>query len=231
MNYKLPEAFLVDMDGTMLDTEKYWMSAEEEVVAKYGKELSHELALEFVGTDIAVSAQIMIDRLGIEGVSVQELVDQISTKVNEKFRSEPLPWREGAVELIKFANKNGVPIALVTSSYSTMAGIFTEEAKKVDGTGFRFFVAGDQVDRLKPDPQPYQMAAQRLGVNIENCIIIEDSNAGTQAAIASKAHVIAIPFMTALKDYKGISWLNSINELTPELIDRILDGENVNLIN
>lgn len=228
MSYRVPKAFLVDMDGTMIDTEKFWVQSEAETAQKYGKVMPHELSIELIGVSVAHSGQVIVDALGLD-ITVDEFVEDMINNVVRHMLSDELIWRPGAKELLKYANENKIPIVLVTSSYTRLASIFVDKAKEVDGKGFDFYIAGDKVQNPKPHPEPYLTAAEKLGVNIEECIILEDSNSGINAGKASGGKTIAIPFMSKLEPIEGISWINSITELTPEIMDRVLSGELVDL--
>ncbi|QPK93696.1 HAD family phosphatase [Actinomyces sp. zg-332] len=229
MSYKNPQAFLVDMDGTMVDSEKFWVKSEAEVVSRYGKVMPEELSLKLIGTSAKQLGKTIVEYLDID-VDSDRITEEIIECVENKMLSESLEWRPGAKELLIYANKNEIPIVLVTSSHSRLAKIFVEKAKKIDGKGFNFYIAGDHVQYPKPNPQPYEIAAEKLGVDISQCIILEDSNSGIKAGASSGGRTVAIPFMGKLEHIENISWVKSIKDLTPERIDIILSGENIDLL-
>ena len=111
----LPAAVLWDMDGTLVDTEPYWIQAEHELVAAHGGEWNDEFAHQLVGNALEVSAQLIIDKSGIS-LSVPEIVDALLGRVIAQVERR-VPWRPGARELLLELGALGVPSLLVTMSW------------------------------------------------------------------------------------------------------------------
>lgn len=190
---RLPAAVLWDMDGTLVDTEPYWIRAEAELVRSYGGVWTEEDGLQLVGSGLWDSAAVF-QRAGVE-LSADEIVHHLTGRVREQIVAEGAPWRPGARELLREIREAGVPTGLVTMSLRAMA----EDI--VAATGFEAFdvlVAGDMVDHPKPHPEPYLRAAERLGVDITACIALEDSPPGVASAAASGAFALGIPHIASL---------------------------------
>lgn len=183
----LPQAVLWDMDGTLVDTEPYWIATEFELAERYGGSWSEAHALNLVGNDLLVSAHYIREHMGIDVPPeqiVQELLDGVVSKVEQS-----VPWRPGAVELIAWLREEGVPCGLVTMSYDRfVAPILAQLPPET----FRVVVTGDRVEQGKPHPEPYLTAAAALGLAPEDCLAIEDSNTGAKSAEAAGCLVLVV---------------------------------------
>jgi len=178
------------MDGTLVDTEPYWMSAESALVTSYGGTWSHEDGLQLVGSGLWHSARI----LQAKGVDLgeQEIIDLLTQHVTDKLVDDGIPWRPGARELLLGLRDAGIKTGLVTMSLSSMAH---HVADRLGFVGFDVVVGGDDVTHSKPHPEPYLKAADLLGVNIADCCALEDSEPGIASASASGAVTVGVPFM------------------------------------
>lgn len=190
-----PAAVLWDMDGTIVDTEPYWMRAEEELVARFGGTWTHEDGLKMVGNGLSISAKILQDA-GVE-LSVDEIIQDLTDRVQQLLDSEGVPWRPGARELLAELSERNIPTALVTMSWASMA---EQVIGLVGFDAFDVLVAGDHVTNPKPHPEAYHLAAALLGVPIEQCVAFEDSVPGVAAAAASGAVTIAVPHIVNIPE-------------------------------
>jgi HAD superfamily hydrolase (TIGR01509 family) len=181
-------AVLWDMDGTLVDTEPYWIEAEFELVEMYGGAWSREHALNLVGNDLLVSAAYIREHGGVDlppEVIVEELLDRVVARVEQR-----VPWRPGAVDLLAELRANRVPCALVTMSYQRfVAPILAGLPDKV----FSAMVTGELVSYGKPHPEPYLTAARLLDVPPERTLAIEDSSTGARSAVAAGCTVLVVP--------------------------------------
>lgn len=182
------QAVLWDMDGTIVDTEPYWFAAEYEVVAQHGDSWSDEHARSVVGFDLLDSGKYMIEHGGVR-LTPHEIVEMMLDSVVANLKRE-VPWRPGARELLEDVRNVGIPTALVTMSWSRFAN---EVVNALPAGAFDVSVVGDDVERGKPHPDPYLLAAERLGVDITKCLAIEDSPTGVASALAAGATVLAVP--------------------------------------
>lgn len=180
------------MDGTIVDTEPYWMAAEVELVTSHGGQWGHEDGLMLVGQGLWHSARILQSR-GVS-LSEDEIIQTLTGKVSEQVRRE-VPWRPGARELLLALRERGIPTALVTMSLRSLATLVVES---IDFPAFDTIVTGDDVTHAKPHPEPYLRAAELLGVAIDECVAIEDSSTGLASAVASGAFSIGVPHMVPI---------------------------------
>jgi len=214
----LPAAVLWDMDGTLVDTEPYWIAAQNELVASHGGTWSHEQALQLVGNSLVDSARI----LQAAGVALpeEEVVEWLLDRVVAATR-EVTPWQPGARELLTSVAEAGVPCALVTMSYERFAEVVVTQA----GGALSVVVTGDQVTHGKPHPEAYLTAADRLGVAIEDCVAVEDSVPGIGSAMASGARVLAVQSHVPLPVLPGLSRAPSLELVDLATIARLHAGE------
>ncbi|WP_268788523.1 MULTISPECIES: HAD family hydrolase [unclassified Nocardioides] len=179
---------LWDMDGTLVDTEPYWISTEYELAAKYGGTWSDEHALSLVGNDLIESGRYIREHMGIDvepSQIVEELLDGVVAAVEQQ-----VPWCPGAVELLADLRAEGVPCGLVTMSYRRFVAPILAA---LPPDTFDVVVTGDTVSRGKPHPEPYLKGAALLGVEPGEVLAIEDSNTGVRSAVAAGCTVLVVP--------------------------------------
>jgi HAD superfamily hydrolase (TIGR01509 family) len=214
----VPAAVFWDMDGTLVDTEPYWLTAETELVESYGGSWSTEDGLQLVGSSLERSALILQSR-GV-ALTVDEIVDLLTDRVLDQIRLS-VPWRPGARELLSALRDAGVPTALVTMSIGRMA---EHVAGALRFTGFDAIVSGEQVSSGKPDPECYLRAAELLGVDPARSVAIEDSEYGVAAAVAAGMATIAVPMHVALPDSPAYTLWDSLDGRTIADLTAVLDA-------
>ena len=185
------------MDGTLVDTEPYWMAAETALVESFGGTWSHEDALQLVGSGLLDSA-VILQNAGV-AMEAEAIVSHLTDVVQESLRTQGVPFRPGARELLRDLRGAGIPTGLVTMSMRRMA---LSVVDLIDFEAFDIVVAGDDVDNPKPHPEPYLQAAALLDVDISEVIVIEDSPTGVKAGLASGALTLAVPHILPL-DHLG----------------------------
>jgi len=184
---ELPAAVLWDMDGTLVDTEPYWIQTEFELAERYGGSWSEAHALNLVGNDLLESGRYIREHMGID-LTPEEIVEALLDGVVHRVEEE-VPWRPGAVELLEAVRSAGVPCALVTMSYERFVAPILA---CLPPETFRVVVTGDRVNQGKPHPEPYLTAAAALGLCASDCLAIEDSNTGARSAEAAGCLVLVV---------------------------------------
>lgn len=184
-------AVLWDMDGTLVDSEKLWDLALQELYRRRGAVLTAEVRESTVGGSADDVMAIVYADLGLapDADSVTREIDWLHAYTGELFEAG-LPWQPGARELLDALTAEGVPMALVTNTRRDL----TEQALKSIGRHyFSATVCGDEVARGKPAPDAYLRAAELIGFDALDCVAIEDSVAGTTAAEAAGCAVVVVP--------------------------------------
>ncbi len=206
----LPAAVLWDMDGTLVDTEPYWIHAEHTIVEEHGGTWSDEFAHQLVGNDLMVSAAFIRDNSPITWEPTR-IVDELLVRVVAQVR-EHVPWRPGARELLAALGAQGVPSALVTMSWRSLADAVLQALPA--GT-FAAVVTGDEVPHGKPHPAPYHRAAALLGVEPGACVAIEDSPTGVRSAVAAGVPTVAVPHVVPVPPTVGAVHVPTLDGMTP----------------
>lgn len=183
------------MDGTLVDTERYWMAAEEELVESFGGRWTHEDALGLVGSGLWESARVF-QAAGVD-LDADTIVARLTARVQEQLAEHGVPWRPGARELLEALRVASVPTALVTMSIRSMAD---DVVRAIPFDAFDVIVTGDSVGNAKPHPEPYLAAADALGVDVRDCVAIEDSPAGLTSAWSAGAVTVGVPNFISLDE-------------------------------
>ncbi|WP_420827623.1 HAD family hydrolase [Microbacterium esteraromaticum] len=191
-----PRAVLWDMDGTLVNTEPYWMAVETELVESYGGTWTHDDALGLIGSNLLESGRVL-QQAGVDREPA-EIVDLLTDRVAERLRTQGVPFRPGARELLADLRAQSIPTALVTMSLRRMA---LDVVARIDFTAFDLVVAGDDVERGKPFPDPYLTAAASLGIDIADAVVIEDSPTGVTSGVASGAVTLGVPHIVSLDGF------------------------------
>jgi HAD superfamily hydrolase (TIGR01509 family) len=181
------------MDGTLVDTEPYWIRAETELVDSFGGTWTHEDALGVIGAGLWTSAKALQEH-GVE-LDADEIVATLTGRVREQLTAFGVPWRPGAQELLAEIRAAGIPTALVTMSIRPMAEQIVAE---IPFDAFDLLVTGDEVDNPKPHPDAYITAASKLGVHPAETVAIEDSVSGLTSAIAAGTIALGVPHIVPL---------------------------------
>lgn len=204
-----PAAVLWDMDGTLVDTEPYWIEVEHQLAAEHGATWSHEHAMRLVGNDLLSSGRYIREVMDLE-MSPEEVVEYLLDGVVARVQQE-VPWRPGARELLDDLRRDGVPCALVTMSYAR----FVEPIlAHLPTDTFATVVTGDAVTHGKPHPEPYLVAAERLGVEARTCLAIEDSATGTTSAEVAGCTVLVVPHHVSVPPGEGRVFAGSLTDIT-----------------
>ncbi len=182
---------IYDLDGVLLDTEPLYTRATQEIVAEFGKSFGWEQKRHMIGRPALESARYLVEALGLP-ISPEEYLERRKRRLRELFREAmPLP---GAYRFTREVARLGARQAVATSSEGGLLACKTALHRDWFSS-FDAVIAGDdpRLERGKPAPDIFLLAAEDVGVGPEHCIVIEDSPAGVAAARAAGMQVIALP--------------------------------------
>lgn len=213
------EALLFDMDGLLLDTErmqdKIWDKAKEHFHYDFNESFKKEMR----GINIQASLKIYEKYFG-KNFDYQTVLKWRRAYFMEIAKNEGIPIKKGALELLRYVRQKGIHCALATS---TERNRFMQYIPYLEENIFDFFdviVDGSMVQHSKPDPEIFLLAADQLGVDIKNCMVLEDSINGVKAGIASEAMTVMIPDLMQPTDEIKDKVYCILNDLS-EVIDVI----------
>ncbi|MDP4634008.1 MAG: HAD family phosphatase [Pontimonas sp.] len=202
------QAALFDMDGTIIDSEPYWMTAERELVESFGGTWSEEQGYALVGSGLWNSASLL-KAAGVD-LELDDIVHRLSDRVLAQIE-DAVPWRPGVRELFQGLLEADIPCALVTMSLRKNAVALAHAVEKELGKPvFQAIVAGDDVEAPKPNPEAYLKGASALGVDIQAAVALEDSAFGAASAFSAGAITIGIPLHVGIPH-------NSVHEMWSSL--------------
>ncbi|WP_189081133.1 HAD family hydrolase [Mangrovihabitans endophyticus] len=209
---------LFDMDGTLVDSEKVWDVALHELAERAGGRLSPPARQAMIGSTMSRTMQLMRDDLGQPDRPEAPDAAWLTDRVFELF-GNGLVWRPGAHELLRAVRADGLPTALVTSTGRKLVEVALDTLGREN---FDVVIVGDEVDAPKPDPEPYLIAAGKLGVPITACVAIEDSPTGMASALASGAAVLAVPAELELPPTDGVHLRTSLEGVDAAFLGSLL---------
>ncbi|MER6608170.1 HAD family phosphatase [Streptomyces sp. NPDC000927] len=202
------QAVLLDMDGTLVDTEGFWWEAEVEVFAELGHQLDEAWRDVVVGGPMTRSAGYLMDVTGAD-ITLAELTVLLNDRFERRL-DRGVPLMPGAKRLLAELVRHDMPTALVSASHRR---IIDRVLESVGHHHFAMSVAGDEVTRTKPHPEPYLTAASGFGAEPGRCAVIEDTATGVAAAEAAGCRVVAVPSVAPIAPADGRVVVRSLEEV------------------
>jgi len=182
------KTILWDMDGVIADSNSFHFAAWQETFAKKEVNFTKEEFTKFFGTRNDFIIRNVLGE-GLSEENLESIVQEKEACFREKARGNIKPF-PGVIKLINTIKRGNFKLALVSSAPKENIDLLTSELN-LEGI-FHCVVSGREVAESKPSPQIYLLAAEKLGVQPENCIVIEDSPLGVKAAKAAGMRCLAV---------------------------------------
>lgn len=181
---------IFDMDGTMFDTERLSSYCWKRTGENLGINVTDELMNDCRGKNPAVIRRLYMEAFG-ETFNYDAARAAKHVIFNEIIAGDGVPVKKGLEELLGYLEKQEIKKAVATSTEKKRASKLLQDAgvyEKMDA-----FVYGDEIKESKPDPEIFRVAAEKIGCKPEECLVLEDSEAGLRAGIALGGAIIYIP--------------------------------------
>ncbi|HME89225.1 MAG TPA: HAD family phosphatase [Chthoniobacterales bacterium] len=182
-------AVIFDLDGVLADSEPWWNEIDAKLLAEHGIDYHGEYHENVLGVSYRLAVEFYKKAFGL-GVGADELMRRRGEIATEFFANRVglFPSAKPTLENLRQMN---LRLAVATSSVSASARPLLDRHQLT--SFFDVIVTGNEIERGKPDPDIYLRAAEKLGVDADACLVIEDSLSGIAAAKAAKMRVAAIP--------------------------------------
>ncbi|HYO43768.1 MAG TPA: HAD family phosphatase [Candidatus Limnocylindrales bacterium] len=184
------EAVLFDMDGVLVDSEPWWNEVRVAFAERLGLSWTHDDQAACMGGNSLEWARIMQARLGLDAVPVEAIRDAVVDGVVERYRANPAPIIGDAPAQVRRIAA-AWPVAIASSSHRAIIDAAMEALGLHDVLGV--VVSSDEVPLGKPEPDVYRLAASRLGIAPDRCLVVEDSVNGVRAGKAAGMSVVLVP--------------------------------------
>lgn len=211
------KAIIFDMDGLMIDSERVTFECYQERLKDMNLTMDEEFYKTLLGKPIKGIYQRFYDVYGND-FHIQNVIQDVHQLMAERFETEGVPVKKGLVELLHYLKDNNYKTIVATSSNRDRVDKILAQAKITEF--FDDSICGDEVTKGKPNPEVFLKSCQKLGVNVDEAIVLEDSEAGIQASYDANIKVICIPDMKyPEKQYeeKTFKILKDLTEVTAYL--------------
>lgn len=211
------KAIIFDMDGLMIDSERVTFECYQERLKDMNLTMDEEFYKTLLGKPIKGIYQRFYDVYGND-FPIENVIQDVHQLMAERFETEGVPIKKGLVELLHYLKDNNYKTIVATSSNRDRVDKILAQAKITEF--FDDSICGDEVTKGKPNPEVFLKSCQKLGVNVDEAIVLEDSEAGIQASYDANIKVICIPDMKYPKkqyEEKTFKILKDLTEVTAYL--------------
>ncbi|NLM11794.1 MAG: HAD family phosphatase [Clostridiaceae bacterium] len=176
------KAVIFDMDGVIIDSEPMHFKVDKSLLSKVGIEVDNSFLSRYVGVSNPEMFADIKEKFNIR-YSINELLDLKSKLLLEALNETKLDAISGVRELIQDLTSHNILLAIASSSPRMFIEAVIKKLKFEQF--FKVIVSGEELEKSKPAPDIFIKAAGLLGVERDECIVIEDASAGVEAAYAA----------------------------------------------
>ena len=211
------KAIIFDMDGLMIDSERVTFECYQEILKGMNLTMDEEFYKTLLGKPLKGIYQRFYDVYGND-FPIEDVIKDVHALMAKRFETEGVPIKTGLKSLLEYLKENNYKTIVATSSNRDRVDKILAQAKITEF--FDDSICGDEVTKGKPNPEVFLKSCQKLGVNVDEAIVLEDSEAGIQASYDAGIKVICIPDMKyPEKQYeeKTFKILKDLNDVTEYL--------------
>ncbi|CAD5329065.1 unnamed protein product [Arabidopsis thaliana] len=212
---------IFDMDGLLLDTEKFYTEVQEKILARYNKTFDWSLKAKMMGRKAIEAARLFVDESGIsDSLSAEDFIVERESMLQDLFPTSDL--MPGASRLLRHLHGKGIPICIATGTHTRHFDLKTQRHRELFSL-MHHVVRGDdpEVKEGKPAPDGFLAASRRFEdgpVDPRKVLVFEDAPSGVQAAKNAGMNVIMVPDPRLDKSYCNVAdqVLASLLDFKPE---------------
>ncbi|UKT64055.1 HAD family hydrolase [Pedobacter mucosus] len=184
------KAILFDLDGTLIDSEKFHFDCWNGFLSQYNVALSFEDWLSnYAGIPLPQNAKSIVEKYQIE-VDLESFIEKREQITVNGFKTTDINLMPFALNFIQYFYDKGLTLAVVTASpKADVEAVFNRNGL---AKYFSLFITRTDVTKSKPDPESYNLCVSRLAIAKEQCIVLEDTINGVKAAVAAGITCYAI---------------------------------------
>ncbi len=186
------KAVIFDMDGLMIDSERVTFEGYQHEMAKINLTISRDFYIRLLGQPIKGIYQRFYDEYGSD-FPIDDVIKRVHAYMANRFETEGVPLKDGLITLLQYLKDHNYKTIVATSSNRNRVDTILESAKLTQY--FDDSICGDEVTKGKPNPEVFLKSCEKLGVRTDEAIVLEDSEAGIQAAHSAQIKVLCIPDM------------------------------------
>lgn len=214
------KAIIFDMDGLMIDSERVTFECYQEILKGMNLTMDEEFYKTLLGKPLKGIYQRFYDVYSND-FPIEDVIKDVHALMAKRFETEGVPIKTGLKSLLEYLKENNYKTIVATSSNRDRVDTILSQAQITDY--FDDSICGDEVTKGKPNPEVFLKSCQKLGVNVDEAIVLEDSEAGIQASYDAGIKVICIPDMKypekqyEEKTFKILKDLNGVTEYLKNL--------------